>query len=204
MPTRIDPEMPRPVPAALWQARGTLALALALVGKRLVRRLPDGGLLARRITEVEAYDGERDKACHAARGRTPRSETLYGAGGIWYVFLCYGVHEMLNLVVGPEGWPAAILIRGLDGIEGPGRLTRALQIGRVLNGCPATAASGLWIEDDGLVIPRRRIIASPRIGIDYAGPVWAAKPWRFRIEAAELRRLSADDRRPGSPRRSPP
>ena len=204
MPSRIDPEMPRPVPAARWRAGGTLAHALALVGKLLVRRLPEGGLLARRITEVEAYDGERDKACHAARGRTPRNETLYAGGGLWYVYLCYGVHEMLNLVVGPEGWPAAVLIRGLEGIEGPGRLTKALQIGRALNGQPAAAASGLWIEDDGLVIPRRKVLASPRIGIDYAGPVWAAKPWRFRIEAGGLRRLSGDDTRPGSPRRSPP
>ena len=200
---RIDPESPRPVPSATWQARGTLAHARALVGKRLVRRLPDGSLLSHRITDVEAYDGERDKACHAARGRTPRSETLYAAGGIWYVYLCYGVHEMLNLVVGPEGWPAAILIRGLDGMEGPGRLTKALKIGRAFNGRPATKASGLWIEDDGLAVPRRRIAASPRIGIDYAGPVWAAKPWRFRIGAAKLR-VSGDDRRPGSPRRSPP
>ena len=78
------------------------------------------------ITEVEAYDGERDRTCHARFGRTPRSEVLYGAGGVWYVYLCYGVHEMLNLVVGPAGWPAAVLIRGVDGITGPGRLTRAL------------------------------------------------------------------------------
>jgi DNA-3-methyladenine glycosylase len=195
--------MPQPVPSTRWQKKDTLAQAAALIGKRIVRRLPDGRVIARRITEVEAYDGENDKACHAARGRTPRTETLYGAGGVWYVYLCYGMHEMLNLVVGPDGWPAAILIRGVEGIDGPGRVTKALQIGRELNGSVAAEASGLWIEDDGLVVPRRKIRTAPRIGIDYAGPVWAAKPWRFRMETDLAAAHSEAGTTPASRRRRP-
>lgn len=172
-----------------------MLLARRLLGKFLVRRLPDGRIEARLITEVEAYCGEEDLACHASRGRTPRTEVLYAAGGVWYVYLCYGVHEMLNLVVGPRDWPAAVLIRGVEGIAGPGRLTKALGIGRALNTAPAAPASGLWIEDRGGPKGRARIAAAPRIGVDYAGPIWAGKPWRFTLERAE-------DIRPASRSRS--
>ncbi len=104
---------------------------------------------------------------------------MFAPGGVWYVYLCYGMHEMLNLVTGPADWPAAVLIRGVENINGPGRLTRAFGIGRSLNARPAAPASGLWLEDDGLVVPRRAIRSGPRVGVAYAGPVWAAKPWRF-------------------------
>lgn len=131
------------------------------------------------ITEVEAYDGEHDLACHARRGRTARTDVLYGSGGVWYVYLCYGIHEMLNLVTGPEGSPAAILIRGVEGTAGPGRVTRVLSIDRRLNRTPALPASGLHLEDDGIVPRRGEVRRGPRVGVDYAGPIWAAKPWRF-------------------------
>jgi len=108
---------------------------------------------------------------------------MYQAGGVWYVYLCYGVHEMLNLVTGPADYPAAVLIRGVADISGPGRLTKHLAINRQLNGCSAQPATGLHLEDTGLVLPRRHIKAGPRIGIDYAGPVWAKKPWRFQVDA---------------------
>lgn len=134
------------------------------------------------ITEVEAYHGESDLACHASKGRTARTEVMYGNGGCWYVYLCYGVHEMLNLVVGPPGNPAAVLIRGLDTVNGPGRLTKRLKIDRRLNGAPALPGSGLHLEDHGIKVPRARLRCGPRIGVDYAGPVWAAKPWRFWVE----------------------
>lgn len=140
------------------------------------------------IVETEAYVGERDRACHASRGRTARTEVMYRTGGVWYVYLCYGVHEMLNLVTEPAEKPAAVLIRGVEGIIGPGRLTKALAIDRRLNGKTAEAASGLYLEDHGIVAPPRKIVASPRVGVDYAGPIWAAKPWRFRIEPQYLRR----------------
>lgn len=170
-----------PVDPSRWRAGGTVALARSLLGKYLVRRLPGGRTEARMIVEVEAYDGERDLACHAARGRTRRTETLYAEGGIWYVYLCYGIHEMLNLVVGPEGWPAAVLIRGVEGAIGPGRLTRALGIGRALNAGAAAPETGLWIEDRGVRVPPRLIRSGPRVGVHYAGPIWAEKPWRFSI-----------------------
>jgi DNA-3-methyladenine glycosylase len=134
------------------------------------------------ITEVEAYDGERDLACHASKGRTKRTEVMYQPGGIWYVYLCYGVHEMLNLVTGPRDYPAAVLIRAVNGVSGPGRLTRHLQVDRQLNGRPAHPESGLHLADTGVVVPARHIRAGPRIGVDYAGPVWSRKPWRFTLE----------------------
>jgi DNA-3-methyladenine glycosylase len=166
-----------------WHRRATLSHARQLLGKFLVR--PDG--VARMITEVEAYDGERDLACHARVGRTARTDVLYGAGGVWYVYLCYGIHEMLNLVVGPADWPAAVLIRGVEGCHGPGRVTRALGIDRRLNRASAHSDSGLWIEDRGIKVPRRLVKVTPRIGVAYAGPIWANKPWRFSFDPAALR-----------------
>lgn len=157
----------------------TATLARGLIGKVLVRG-GDGRAVTRHlITETEAYHSQKDLACHASKGRTARTDVLFRAAGLWYVYLCYGVHEMLNLVVGPEGFPAAILIRGLHDVSGPGRLTKALGIGRALNGRPAEPATGLWLEDDGVAVPRRFLLATPRIGVDYAGEVWAGKPWRF-------------------------
>ena len=166
------------------QRRATVAQARWLLGKHLVRRHPDGRTEARIITETEAYDGECDLACHARAGRTARTEVMYAPGGCWYVYLCYGCNELLNVVVGPPDWPAAVLIRGVEGISGPGRLTRALGIGRSLNGATACGAeSGLWLEERGVHFPRSAVTAGPRVGVDFAGPVWAAKPWRFRLEA---------------------
>jgi DNA-3-methyladenine glycosylase len=170
--------MARLITPAELRSTDTIALARWLLGKALVRRLGRNREI-HLITEVEAYDGERDRACHASKGRTKRTEVMYQPGGIWYVYLCYGVHEMLNLVTGPRDYPAAVLIRAVSGVSGPGRLTRQLLIDRQLNGRPAHPASGLHLLDTGLVVPVRRIRAGPRIGVDYAGPVWARKPWRF-------------------------
>ncbi|HKB56032.1 MAG TPA: DNA-3-methyladenine glycosylase [Lacunisphaera sp.] len=184
--------MARILKAKSLQTRKTVALARSLLGKVLVRRLADGTVARHRLTEVEAYDGERDLACHACKGRTKRTAVMYQPGGVWYVYLCYGVHEMLNLVTGPAGYPAAVLIRGVAGIAGPGRLTKRLQIDRSQNGAAAGRKSGLWLEDDGFAVPRRLIKSGPRIGVDYAGPVWAGKPWRFYFAAAGLAGLAAD------------
>lgn len=174
--------MARALKAKSLRHRRTVALARGLVGRILARRHPDGTVVRRRITEVEAYDGENDLACHASKGRTKRTEVMYRPGGVWYVYLCYGVHEMLNLVTGPADYPAAVLIRGVEGISGPGRLTKRLQIDRRLNGAAAVRATGLWIEDDGFKVPRGALKISVRIGVDYAGPEWAGKPWRFWVE----------------------
>lgn len=168
-----------------WQRRGTLRHARRLLGTYLVRT-EHGRAQAHMITEVEAYDTERDLACHARFGRTARTAPLYAAGGCWYVYLCYGIHEMLNLVVGPEDHPAALLIRGLAGIAGPGRVTRALHIDRRLNAAVATPACGLHLEDRGVRVPDRLVVRTPRIGVAYAGPVWSQKPWRFTFDPAAL------------------
>ena len=167
------------IEAKVLQAKNTVVLARWLLGKVLAVTDSDGRARRVRICETEAYHGESDLACHAAKGRTARTEVMFAAGGVWYVYLCYGVHEMLNLVTGPSGQPSAILIRGVEGIVGPGRVTRALGIDRRFNARAADEATGLWLEDDGFAVPRRAITATPRIGVAYAGPVWAAKPWRF-------------------------
>jgi DNA-3-methyladenine glycosylase len=171
--------MPKAVNAKYLQTHSTAVVARFLLGKLLVRKWPDGKISRHRITEVEAYHGEKDLACHASKGRTKRTDVMYQAGGVWYVYLCYGIHEMLNLVTGPADHPSAVLIRGVEGIVGPGRVTKQLAIDRALNGAPAGRGSGLWLEDDGFVVPRGAVQVSPRIGVDYAGPVWSLKPWRF-------------------------
>lgn len=186
------------VEAKLWQRKKTVSLARWLLGKYLVRRRADGTEDARMITETEAYDGERDLACHARAGRTARTEVMYGAGGVWYVYLCYGIHEMLNLVVGPAEWPAAILIRGVEGASGPGRVTKLLGIDRRLNRAAADAEGGLWIEDRGVRLRSSWIKRTPRVGVDYAGPVWAMKPWRFIYEPPALTRPLRTPGRPQS------
>ncbi|HTT56770.1 MAG TPA: DNA-3-methyladenine glycosylase [Opitutaceae bacterium] len=184
------------IKAKALRGRNTVALARWLLGKHLVRATP-AGPVARTITETEAYHSVRDRACHASRGRTRRTETLFAAGGVWYVYLCYGVHEMLNLVTGPADFPAAVLIRGVDGVSGPGRVTRALGVDRRLNGTACARASGLWIEDRGVRVLPCAILAGPRVGVDYAGPAWAKKPWRFRLKI----KAAQSDRSPQGHRR---
>jgi DNA-3-methyladenine glycosylase len=174
--------MARAIKPESLQTHSTAAVAKKLLGKLLVRKWPDGKISRHRITEVEAYHGESDLACHASKGRTKRTDVLYRGGGVWYVYLCYGIHEMLNIVTGPAEHPSAVLIRGVEGIPGPGRVTKQLAIDRALNGAPAARSSGLWLEDDGFVIPRGAMQTGPRIGVDYAGPVWSQKPWRFLLK----------------------
>ena len=161
--------------------RPTLLVAKELLGKYLVRRRGSKHI-SLMITEVEAYIGPNDKACHASRGKTERNKVMFSDGGRWYVYFTYGMHWMLNIVTGPKNYPAAVLIRGTDKITGPARLTRCLKIDKKFNGLLAAKKSGLWIEDRGCKIKHSEIIKEPRIGVDYAGPVWAKKPWRFCIK----------------------
>ena len=174
----------------LWGS-STPALARWLLGKMLVRT-DKRGSQACMITEVEAYHGERDLACHASKGRTRRTEVMYQPGGVWYVYLCYGMHEMLNLVTGPVDHPAAVLIRGIAGISGPGRLTKALGIDRRWNAVTAEPRHGLHLEDHGVVVRRRFVVATPRIGVGYAGPEWSAKRWRFTYQEPRPCRIRSD------------
>lgn len=175
----------RDVLEAGFYERHVLEVAPDLLGKYLVREI--GGVrVAHRIIETEAYDGEHDQACHAAKGRTARTEVMFGPAGIWYVYLVYGMHHMLNIVTGHDGYPAAVLIRALASVDGscsgPGKLTRTLGVDRTLNASPASLLSGLWIEDRGEHVDTQHIVTAPRVGIAYAG-AWAEKPWRFILKA---------------------
>lgn len=160
--------------------RNTLFIAQDLLGCFLVRRLDDGKIIKARIIETEAYIGQDDLACHACKGRTKRTETMFGPAGHWYVYMIYGMYHCLNVVTESEGFPAAVLIRAVDcnGLDGPGKLCRDLKIDRSLNGAKAFSyQSGLWITE-GELSDGEKIIASKRIGVDYAGE-WKEKEWRF-------------------------
>lgn len=151
-------------------------LAPRLLGKVLCRRVGDEVRRAH-ITETECYFGEEDTACHAHRGRTPRTATLYRAGGVAYVYLCYGIHSLFNVVTGEEGHPEAVLIRGVEGADGPGRTTRLLGIDGTLNGEDLCTSGALWLEEDGT---QYAFDALPRVGIDYAAQADRDRLWRYR------------------------
>jgi len=156
--------------------RDVLTIAPELLGKILVCRVEEE-IFRYRISETEAYRGAEDLACHACKGRTVRTEVMYHTGGVVYVYLIYGMYWMLNVVTGRENEPQAALIRGLEGIYGPGRITRKLQIDRSFYGEDLTVSSRIWIEDDGY---KPSYQTGTRIGVDYAGE-WKDKPWRFYI-----------------------
>ena len=164
------------LPAGFFN-RPTLAVAGDLLSCRLCRSV-HGDVQRWQITETEAYDGPEDRACHAHKGRTVRTEIMFGPAGNWYIYLCYGIHWMLNIVTGPVEYPAAVLIRGAGELHGPGRLTKALQITGDLNGKPAMHCTGLWIEP-GESVEADAISTTPRIGVDYAGPDWSRRHYRF-------------------------
>jgi DNA-3-methyladenine glycosylase len=165
--------------------RPTRTVAQDLLGKYIVRE-KEGERIALMVTETEAYDGPHDRASHASKGRTARTEPMFGPAGIWYVYLCYGVHWMLNVVTGPADYPAAVLIRGTSEVVGPGRLTRHLAIDKQFDGRTAARRTGLWFEDRSVVVPRRTIATTPRIGVAYAG-AWADKPWRYTFDVGRIR-----------------
>lgn len=187
------------LPVSFYQDPDVVSLAKQLLGKQLFT-LVDGELTGGIITETEAYRGVSDKASHAYGGRfTPRTEVMYKEGGISYVYLCYGIHHLLNVVTAAEGTPHAVLIRGIEpqvGIDimlhrrnktklqpqltaGPGALSQALAVDRTLNG-KTFSGDEIWIEDRGILIPDQQIVASKRIGIAYAQE-HAELPWRFYI-----------------------
>jgi DNA-3-methyladenine glycosylase len=158
-------------------ARPAVKVARELLGKYLVRRIGKREH-AVMISEVEAYIGPHDLACHARFGRTARTEVMFGPAGHWYVYLCYGIHWMLNVVTDADEWPAAVLFRAAGEFAGPGRLTKALKIDNRLNTLPANMKSGLWVEDRGVRLKHSQVECTPRIGIDYAGD-WKHELFRF-------------------------
>lgn len=176
-------------------------IAHNLVGKVLCTRLHGQPMTSGLIVETEAYSGRNDKACHANDGtRTERTEIMYHRGGVAYVYLCYGIHHLFNVVTNVEDQADAVLIRAikpLDGIEtilerrksqalkpavaaGPGRLTQALGITTDYYGTDLRGDE-IWIEDRGQLISEESIVSSPRIGVDYAGE-HAKRNWRFSVE----------------------
>lgn len=156
--------------------RPCLDVARDLVGKILVHET-EAGVFRLRISETEAYWGVEDTACHVSKGRTPRTEVFFADAGTLYVYLCYGMHWMLNIVTGDTEDPQAVLIRACVEAPGPGKLTKKLGITGSLN--KGSILDGpLWIEDDGF---RCAVLTDKRVGIGYAAQEDQDKPWRFKI-----------------------
>ena len=151
-------------------------VAPRLVGMLLCRRLADGSVIKARITETECYYGEEDTACHAHKGRTARTDVMYLEGGRAYVYLCYGIHSLINIVSGEENSPEAVLIRGVGGANGPGKASKLLKIDTSLTGYDLTLGNEVWLENDGLTVEHE---VAPRVGIDYASEKDRNRLWRF-------------------------
>jgi DNA-3-methyladenine glycosylase len=161
---------------AQFYKQDAVVVAEKLLGKLLVRTWEDGTETRYRITETEAYLGEEDKACHASKGRTPRTEVMYSKGGKVYVYFIYGMYWMLNVVTGTENHPQAVLIRGINNIVGSGKVGLELKMDKSFYAEDMLTSTRIWIEDAPDV---SEFIATQRIGIDYAGDEWRDKPWRF-------------------------
>lgn len=190
----------RILPRDFYVEEDVLNLSQKLLGKYLFTQV-DQQITAGMIVETEAYYGIQDKACHAYNSRrTERTEVMYALGGVAYVYLCYGLHHLFNIVTAGENTPHAILIRAIEPVEGvpamlkrrkmsklhyrltagPGSLTQALGINRQLNGSVLTQQP-IWLEDHHIKVAAKDIIASPRVGIDYAQE-YRDLPWRFRLK----------------------
>jgi DNA-3-methyladenine glycosylase len=159
-----------------FYTQDALKVAPLLIGKILVRKLKKGKFLRCRITETEIYRGEEDTACHARVGKTSRTHVLYKRGGYTYVYLCYGIHYLFNIVTGKENHPQAVLIRAIEGYNGPGKLTKFMKIDKSINDLDLITSEEIWIEDDGL---KYQYIKDKRIGIEYATEPYKSIKWRF-------------------------
>ncbi|WP_165226081.1 DNA-3-methyladenine glycosylase [Aquisphaera insulae] len=176
----------KPLPHSFYD-RPAEDVAPDLLGKLLIRREGNGKpRRVGRIVEAEAYLGPHDLAAHSSKGRTARTEVMFGPPGHAYVYLIYGMYNCLNAVTGPGNHASAVLLRALEPVEnidvsasGPGRLCRALNIDRTLNGHDMRRG-GLFIAEPDEPAPPFEIVAGPRVGVDYAGE-WAARPLRFSI-----------------------
>ncbi|WP_372633583.1 DNA-3-methyladenine glycosylase [Fodinibius sp.] len=190
----------RKLPLSFYRQPDVVRLSRQLVGMVLCTQTGDAPVTSGRITETEAYSGRNDKASHAYGGRrTQRTETMYRAGGVGYVYLCYGIHHLFNVVTNTENKADAVLIRAIEPLEGreimlqrrgaeqispsltagPGRLSRALNITTAFDGIDLTGNT-IWIEDRGRSPADDEMVAAPRIGVDYAGED-AGLPRRFYV-----------------------
>ncbi len=167
MDNRIPPE---------FFKREVLEVAPDLIGKILVRKFDNNSIQKFTITEVEAYQGRDDLACHAYKGKTKRTEVMFKEGGLVYVYLIYGLYWMLNIVTGRENDASAVLIRSVENISGPGRVGKILQLNKSYYGEDLYTSKRIWIEN---AVNKTKITTTPRIGIDYAGEPWISIPWRF-------------------------
>ncbi len=180
--------------------RSTLKVARDLIGARLVRIL-NGKKLVGLITETEAYISEKDLACHAKAGRTPRTAVMYGLPGHAYVYFTYGNHWMLNVVTEREGFPAAVLIRAIQPIEGeeimsrrrserdtfgPGKLTQAMGITKSENGLDLTESTSSLRIEAGISVPNSLVTKGPRVGLNNTPEPWKSKPWRFLVKGWKI------------------
>ena len=177
---RISMKAGNPVPRR-WFQGDTLFIARKLIGMTLCRRLENGSISRLLINETEAYDGPEDLACHAhTNRRTKRTSVMFERGGVSYIYLCYGIHWLMNIVTGPSEYPAAVLIRGAGPYDGPGKLTKALKLDGNHNHKSLTRSNDIWIEEPAeSQVRNSEIQATPRIGIDYAGPYWSQVEYRF-------------------------
>ncbi len=181
-------------------ARPTLEVARGLLGMRLVRSL-NGARLSGWIVETEAYIGETDLACHARAGKTPRTAVMYGPPGHAYIYFTYGMHWLLNAVTEAEGFPAAVLLRAIQPVEGleemalrragvpparwtdgPGKLCRALALDGQQNGLNLCDPSGELFIETGPGVPDIEVLVGPRVGIQSTPEPWRSMPWRFRTQ----------------------
>lgn len=176
--------------------RDTKIVAKELLGKFLVRKIGNKKIIAV-ITETEAYDGPNDKASHASRDKTKKTEVMFGNPGTFYVYFCYGMHYMLNIVTREKGYPAAILIRRVVvmknpkriNLSGPGKLTKFLKIDKKINGKKANRKTSLWFERSTIKIKSNEIEKASRVGVAYAGPAWSSKKLRFILNYKNLQPL---------------
>lgn len=161
-----------------FYTKSATELAPLLLGKLLCRQF-DGEIKKFRITETECYFGEEDTACHAHKGKTERTKVMYLEGGAAYIYLCYGMHCLLNIVTGKADHPEAVLIRAIENASGPGKLTKLLKIDKTLNCENLCVSDKLWLEDDGKTLEYVRL---PRVGIGYASKADQEKLWRYAVK----------------------
>jgi len=157
--------------------RDALIVAADILENKLCWKDESGMVQNKVITDVEIYRGEEDKACHACKGKTKRTNVMYMSGGLVYVYLIYGMYWMLNTVTGREGEPQAILIRGVEGVDGPGKVGKLLKLDKSFYGEDLVKGERIWIED---AVRKGDYEELPRVGVDYAGE-WAERLWRFNL-----------------------